>query len=140
MVRSIFSVVAGFVVLVGLTAGLWAAFGVTDPTDVSSAFVLFSVVCEVVFALGAGLLTAWIAGRHGGRHAAYLAAVVVLQGLAQAVFGGAELPLWVPLSTVLLVAPCCFLGGLIRPRNTPPGASPLAGEEPTAGSGDLVGG
>jgi hypothetical protein len=121
MIRSVVAVVAGFVAFVVLTTLVWLAFGL-GPGDVpSESLLLLSLAFEAVFSVLGGYLTATIAGARGARLAAVLAAVMGLYGLVGLFVGCDAYPMWVHLSTMLVLAPCCYLGGrlrqwMIRPR------------------------
>ena len=114
MIRSGISVVAGLLGFMLATAALWAVFGYSGQDTPPNRFLLGSLVCEVLFSLGAGYLTALIAGRREGAHSFALAVVMALQGVASLVLAPDLYPTWVPLSTILILSPCCYLGGRFR--------------------------
>ena len=109
-----FAVVAGFVTWVVLTIALWVVFGYGRSEVPSQGFLLFSLVCEIAFALAAGYLTALIAGRKESVHRAVLAGAMALQGMAAIAFTTDAYPLWVNLSTVFILAPACYAGSTLR--------------------------
>lgn len=114
--RSLVSVVAGFLGLMTATAGLWFLFGYGLDEIPPQRFLIFSLACEVVFAAASGYLTAWIAGSKQGAHSLALAVVIVLHGVVSLPAAPANYPLWVPLSTIFVLAPCSLLGGVLRER------------------------
>jgi hypothetical protein len=114
MVRSILSIITGYVVFLISVMILWLAFGY-GPKDIPPTnFLVFSVFCEALFSAGCGYLTAAIAQRRALLHAGILAAVFVIVGLGSLVFQTHRYPFWIPLSTVFINAPCALLGGYLR--------------------------
>jgi len=114
MIRSVVAVVAGYATFIVLTTSVWLAFGY-GPEDVpSDSFLLLSLAFETPFALAAGYLSAWIADRREARHSAVLATAMALHGVVGLVAGIDAYPVWVHVSTLLVLAPCCYLGGRIR--------------------------
>jgi O-antigen/teichoic acid export membrane protein len=117
MIRSIISIIGGYVSFSIAVLILWLAFGY-GPKDVPPpAFLMFSIFCEVFFAVGSGYLVAIIAQRRELLHAAILAAIFVIIGLGSLIFKTHQYPYWVALSIIFINAPCALLGGYIR-QNT----------------------
>ena len=63
MIRSVVSVVAGFFTFTFATLGLWTVFGYGPNDTPPDSFLVGSLICEIFICLGAGYLTALIAGR-----------------------------------------------------------------------------
>lgn len=116
MIRSIVGIVVGYMVFVAATVGLWSAFGYGADEIPSEGFYLFSLILEMLFALCSGYLAALIAGRRAGLHATILAVFFVLVGVASLFASPDRGPWWVPWSTILILAPCVGLGGVLRGR------------------------
>lgn len=114
MVRSILSIITGYVVFLISVVILWLAFGY-GPKDIPPTnFLVFSIFCEAFFSAGCGYLTAAIARRRALLHAGILAAVFVIVGLGSLIFQTHHYPFWITLSIVFVNAPCALLGGYIR--------------------------
>ena len=117
MIRSIISIISGYVAFSIAVLILWLDFGY-GPKDIPpDNFLIFSIFCEAFFAVGTGYLVALIARRRELLHAGILAAIFVIIGLASLIFKTHQYPYWVALSIVLINAPCSLLGGYIR-QNT----------------------
>lgn len=119
MLRSIISVIAGFIAWYIAVFVLWIAFGYgpreIPPTD----FLVFSICMEAIFSVGGGYLTALIAGRKEMLHSIILAAVFCLLGVISLILYDAEKmgSIWLPLSTIVINAPCAVLGGWMRKKS-----------------------
>jgi O-antigen/teichoic acid export membrane protein len=114
MIRSIISIITGYVTFSIAVLILWLAFGY-GPKDVPpDNFLIFSIFCEAFFSVGCGYLTALIAQRRDLLHAGILAAIFVIVGLGSLIFKTNQYPYWVALSIILINAPCALLGGYIR--------------------------
>lgn len=115
MIRSVLSVIAGYIFFYIAVLILWLAFGYGPDQDFqSSSFLIISIFFEALFAVGCGYLVALIADRMELLHAAILAALFVISGIAYLLLRLNHYPIWVPLSTIFVNAPCIILGGFIR--------------------------
>jgi O-antigen/teichoic acid export membrane protein len=117
MIRSILSIISGYLAFSIAVLILWLAFGYGPKEIPPTNFLIFSIFCEAFFSVGCGYLAALIAQRRELLHAGILAAVFVIVGLGTLLFKTHHYPYWVPLSVIIINAPCAFLGGYIR-RNT----------------------
>jgi peptidoglycan/LPS O-acetylase OafA/YrhL len=114
MIRSIISIITGYVSFSIAVLVLWLAFGY-GPKDIPPTnFLIFSIFCEAFFAVGCGYLVALIAQRRELLHAGILAAIFIIVGLGSLLFQTHHYPYWVALSIILINAPCILLGGYIR--------------------------
>jgi hypothetical protein len=114
MIRSIVSIISGYVTFSIAVLILWLAFGY-GPKDIPpDSFLIFSIFCEAFFAVGSGYLVALIAQRRELLHAGILAAIFAIIGLGSLIFKAHQYPYWVALSIILINAPCTLLGGYIR--------------------------
>ena len=116
MIRSIISVIAGYLVWMGATWIVWILFGYGIHDVPPTGFLVFSVLYESLFGLGGGYLTGVIAKRHIFRHSMVLAAFFAIGGVVSIIFETGQFPVWIPLSTIFITAPCVALGGYIRQR------------------------
>jgi peptidoglycan/LPS O-acetylase OafA/YrhL len=107
--RSVFAVVAGYLVF-GLSAVILFQVAGIDPHAQSSiGFRIFSVLWGVAFALGAGFLAARLAPRRPLCHAGNVAALVAVAATVSLVgMNGAK---WSQISALLLTTPSVVLGG-----------------------------
>lgn len=117
MVRSIISIIAGYVTFSISVLILWLAFGYRPKDVPATNFLIFSIFCEAFIAVGCGYLAALIAQRRELLHAGILAAVFIIAGLGSLIFQTHHYPYWNSLSIILINAPCILLGGYIR-QNT----------------------
>ena len=118
MIRSIISIIAGYVVWMLAVWILWAIFGYGIQDVPSTGFLILSVFFESVFGLGGGYLAAIIAKRHAVRHSTILAGLFVVGGIVSVISKTSQFPVWVHLTTIFIVAPCIAVGGFIRKRQT----------------------
>jgi len=114
MVRSIISIISGYLIFGLAVLLLWIAFGYRPHSVPPTGFLVFSVFCECLFALGSGYVVALIARRRELLHTGILTAIFVVLGLLTVVTTMNKLPLWVNLTTIFPTAPCILLGGWIR--------------------------
>ena len=114
MIRSIISIISGYVTFSIAVLILWLTFGY-GPKDIPpDNFLIFSIFCEAFFSVGAGYLVGLIAQRRELLHAGILAAIFAIVGLGSLIFKTHQYPYWVALSIILVNAPCALLGGYIR--------------------------
>ena len=114
MIKSILSIISGYVAFSIAVLILWLAFGY-GPKDIPPTnFLLFSIFCEAFFAVGAGYLVGLMARRRELLHAGILAGIFAIIGLASLIFKTHQYPYWVALSIIVINAPCTLLGGYIR--------------------------
>jgi hypothetical protein len=114
MIRSIISIITGYVSFSIAVLILWLVFGY-GPKDVPpDNFLIFSIFCEAFLSAGSGYLTALIAQHRELLHTGILAAIFVIVGLGSLIFKTYPYPYWVSLSIVIINAPCALLGGYIR--------------------------
>jgi integral membrane sensor domain MASE1 len=119
MLRSILSIVAGFICWYIAVVIMWVAFGYGPGDMPSDGFLLFSILPEAIFAVGCGYLTALIARKKEVLHSIILGGVFVVYGIISLVLNNSEgyqYPIWVPLSTIFILAPCIVLGGWLRKK------------------------
>lgn len=87
------------------------------PKDVpSDGFLVFSIFCECLFALGGGYMAALVANRKELLHSGILTGVVAVMGLLSLFWPQNELSWWANPATTFPIAPCFLLGGLILIR------------------------
>lgn len=116
MIRSIISIISGYVTFSIAVLILWLAFGY-GPEDIPPTnFLIFSIICEALFAAGSGYIIALIAQRQELLHAGILAGIFVIVGLGSLIFRTHQYPYWVTLSIILINAPSALLGGYIRQK------------------------
>ena len=109
--RSVFAVIAGYLVF-GLSAVLLFQVAGVDPhAEARLIFKVFSIVYGVVFALGAGWLAARLAPRRPLRHAATVAGLVA--AAATVSFVGMSGAKWSQVSALVLMTPAVLVGGRI---------------------------
>jgi hypothetical protein len=96
---------------------LWFAFGYhPDNNFPTTNFLIVSIVCEAFFAFGCGYLAAFIAKRLELIHAGILSGIFVISGILYFILRLNHYPIWVPLSTIFINAPCILFGGFVRKK------------------------
>jgi len=114
VVRSIISIISGYLIFGMAVLLLWTAFGYRPHSIPPTGFLVFSVFCECLFALGSGYVVALIARRKELLHAGILTAIFVVIGLLSVLMPMNRLPLWVNLTTIFPTSPFILLGGFIK--------------------------
>lgn len=114
MVRSIISIISGYLFFGVAVLLLWITFGYKPHSVPPTGFLVFSVFCECLFALGSGYVVALIARRRELLHAGILTVIFAVLGLLSVLMAVNHLPLWVNLTTIFPTSPCILLGGWIR--------------------------
>jgi peptidoglycan/LPS O-acetylase OafA/YrhL len=92
---------------------LWMVFGYKPKDIPPDGFLVFSIFCECLFALGGGYIAAKIANRKELVHTGLLTGVFVAIGALSLVWPNNTLPWWANLATIFPIAPCFILGGLM---------------------------
>ena len=116
IIRSLLSFIVGYLIFGVAMLLLWTIFGY-KPKDVPpDGFLVFSIFCECLFALGGGYVAAFVANRKELVHTGILTGVVAIMGVLSLFWPQNELPWWANLATTFPIAPCFLLGGLIFVR------------------------
>lgn len=114
MVRSVISIISGYLIFGVAVILLWIAFGYKPHSVPPTGFLVFSVFCECLFALGSGYVVALIARRKELLHTGILMVIFVVMGVLSVLIPMNHLPLWVNLTTIFPTSAFILLGGLIR--------------------------
>jgi hypothetical protein len=125
MIRSIVSVIAGFVFFVLAVWALDAILGFEQGAR-PEGLVLVLIICfEAVVTFVSGYLTAMIAKRKEMLHALIIFGVFGLMGVVGFIVHAldpAKTMDWLGLVYIFIIAPCALLGGLVRKRQSDKGA------------------
>jgi hypothetical protein len=113
IIRSLLSLIVGYLIFVVAMVLLWMVFGYRPKDVPPDGFLVFSIFCECLFALGGGYTAALVSGRKELVHTGVLTGVIAVMGLLSLFWAHNELPWWANLATAFPIAPCFFLGGLI---------------------------
>ena len=116
MVRSILAVVTGYLIFALSSFVFFQVSGQAPHQAASMRVMVGSIAFGMAFALLAGYVAAWIAGRRPLVHGI---AVAVLLALGAAIsllstFGSGAV--WSQTAALVLMAPCAVLGGWLRMR------------------------
>ena len=115
MIRSILAVISGYLAFYLALLILWLVFGYGPKQKTpTTEFLILSLFCEALFALGSGVLIALIARRRELLHAGILSAVFVISGVLYLLLRLNHYPVWVPLGVIFVNAPCVLLGAYLR--------------------------
>jgi hypothetical protein len=112
MMRSVAAVVAGYVVFAASAALLFQLSGVDPHAPSSTGFKIGTIVWGVVFALVAGWLTARVAARRPGTHAAILAALIAAGALIS-LLASSSGSIWSQIAALVFMAPAAWIGGVL---------------------------
>jgi hypothetical protein len=114
MGRSVFAVLAGYLVF-GLSAAILFGLSRVDPHQPpSTGFAVGSVAYGVFFAAIAGYVAAALAPGRARRHAAILAGIIAGIALVSLILNLGSGSVWSELATALLMAPAVLVGGHLR--------------------------
>ncbi len=116
MLRSIVGVLTGYVVF---AASGFAWFQITGRAPHAEAPVPFMVgfaVYGVAFALFAGYLSGWIAGRRPVAHAVAMAVVLALGAISSLMATIGKGAIWTQISALAVMTPAAVAGGWLRQR------------------------
>ena len=117
IIRSLLSLIAGYLIFAVAMLLLWMAFGY-KPRDVPpDGFLVLSIFCECLFALAGGYAAAVIANRNELLHTGILAGIMAVMGILSLVWPQNDLPWWANLASAFPIAPFFLLGGFILKRN-----------------------
>ncbi len=109
--RSLGAVAAGYIIFGGSAALLFQVSGQAPHEAAPVWFKIASILWGAVFALVAGWLTALIAARRRGTHAAILAALIALGAIVSLAASPGD-AIWSQVAALVVMAPCAWLGGL----------------------------
>src|SRR5690348_15480654 len=116
VVRSVLAVIGGYLVMVVVVAGCSVITGKIQPQwmreDVvpTAAYLTANLIYSATAAIAGGFAAGWLATRREVRHAAILAALVFVLGVASARLAGDTQPRWYQM--ILLAAmPLVTIGG-----------------------------
>ncbi len=124
MLRSLASIISGYLVMASAIAFL-AAIWLLNPSPVPGAwFMAFGIVCAFCFAILGGYLTVLIADHAYIKHSLGLALLAALTGVLLMVLLAGVLPLWPLISNLVLTALGALLGGGLYARNVETKKSP----------------
>jgi peptidoglycan/LPS O-acetylase OafA/YrhL len=117
MLRSIGAVAAGYLVFAASAVLLFQVSGREPHDDASTAFKIVSIAWGTVSALVAGWLTARIAARRGGTHAAAVA-VIIAAGALLSLLARPSDAIWSQVAALVIMAPGAWIGGVVGGRGT----------------------
>lgn len=123
--KSIWSVVAGFLTVVALSVGtdyVLETLGVfppqSEPAAYTAGLLMVALIYRCVYTIAGGYVTAWIAPNRSMRHAIVLGFVGIVAGTIGVVVAWELSPQhWYPIALVVTALPCTWLGGRMRKIN-----------------------
>ena len=116
MVRSVTAVIAGYAVFAASGFALFRLAGQPPHGEASVPFMLGFIVYGVAFALLAGYLSGWLAGRRPFTHAVVVAAILAAGATASLAATLGKGVIWTQVLAITLMAPAAAAGGWLRGR------------------------
>jgi peptidoglycan/LPS O-acetylase OafA/YrhL len=116
MVRTILSVISGYLVMAIAVMILFAIWFNDPNTKPDNTFMLFSLVYGFLFATVGGYITTLIADRPDMKSAFALAGLAVILGIVNMIGARGQEPLWFQILNILLALAGILLGGFLRMR------------------------
>jgi peptidoglycan/LPS O-acetylase OafA/YrhL len=113
IIRSLLSLIAGYLIFALAMVLLWMAFGYKPKDIPPEGFLVFSICCECLIAVGAGYAAAKIVNWKEMAHTGILTGVFAFLGVLALIWPHNALPWWANLATIFPIAPCFLLGGLM---------------------------
>jgi hypothetical protein len=118
IIRSVLSVISGYIVFFIAVMLLWSAFGYYPLDEFPTTnFLIISIICEAFFAVGSGYVVALIAGRKELIHAGVLSVIFVVSGILYLFLKLNHYPILIPLSNIFVNAPAILFGSYLRIRH-----------------------
>lgn len=116
MIRSILSVLAGYLASMILTASFYHLF-IKDsgtPYGPSSTAFLLMMIANVIYCFIGGVITASIAAQNRIRHAMYLGVVMIILGILHLFLVESKAPMSFQIIALVLALPAAWFGGFLR--------------------------
>jgi hypothetical protein len=118
IIRSVLSVISGYIVFFIAVMILWSAFGYYPMDEFPTTnFLIISIFFEAFFAVGCGFIVAFIAGRKELIHTGILSGIFVVSGILYLFLKLNHYPILVPLSNIFINAPAILFGGYLRKKH-----------------------
>lgn len=116
MLRSLFALIAGYLVF-AIAAGVLFGVSGRDPhADAPAGFKIFSVAYGAIFAFLAGYTAAALAARKPSAHAAAVAAILMLAAAGSWIASRGLGSAWTEIATIVVSAPLTVAGGMFFER------------------------
>jgi hypothetical protein len=110
----VLAVLAGYLIYAVPTVLVYRAAGQTPPVQPTSGFVIGTALQGILFAFLGGYVAAWIAPLRDRLHAGVVALIIAAAALLQAWGRPDTSASGTQLSALFFVAPCAWLGGVLR--------------------------
>lgn len=121
MLRTILSIIVGYVTMVVLTLVFFAVLGAISPDAFSNPYafpdtpyVVAILVACFLFAICGGYVAVWVGKWSAATPSLWFAALIVIMGAISATYSPAPQPLWYQLALPLLGVSGMLLGGKLR--------------------------
>jgi len=111
--RVVAGILVGYVIFAASTALFFSLSGRDPHAPQSPAFMTFSIVVGVAFALTGGFIARRISRRNDNAAALGMACIVVLGALISLFASAGAGAHWSQLAALILLAPASFIGGLL---------------------------
>lgn len=116
IVRSIFAVLAGYLLFAASSVGLFLIMARDPHAPTTTGFMVFSMIYGAFFAAVGGFVAALIAGRLEFEHSLAVSGMIAVVGAASLLARPAGESMWTQLAALLIMAPSAMLGGYLRAK------------------------
>ncbi len=116
MIRSIFAVIGGFLVMMVAVMALFAVWFRGPTTEPTRGFMLLSLVYGFLCAIGGGYVTGLMAKSSQMNHALALAGLTAVMAIISIITSNGQEPRWLQVTNLLTGVVGVCLGGSIRAR------------------------
>ena len=121
MLRSILAVIVGYAIFAAAGFALFQLSGQPPHEEASLPFMIGFVAFGIAFAVFAGYVAAWLAGRRPFTHGAAVAVVLAVGATASLLATLGKGAIWTQVFAITLMAPSSAAGGWLRGKVARPG-------------------
>ena len=114
MIRSIVSIIGGYLIFAVSAALLFQLSGVDPHKPPDTTFIVISIIYGCVFAALGGYVSGLSARQNEIKHS--IALTILLAAIATISLFFAQGDRWTEISTIFLMAPCAIIGGFLRKK------------------------
>jgi putative membrane protein (TIGR04086 family) len=124
ILRSIGVVLVGYIIFVALTLAFFKLSGYPPHQEVPPTIMLASIVVGIVAAFLGGYVAAYLAGHNPLLHGLAVGLILGLGAAVSLISTIGHGAIWSQVCALLLMVPAAAIGGVVRDRQSGPGAPP----------------